>query len=176
MEAIIAAAITAIASVVIALIQAGTTQKQARLLRKQQSRKAPTEAAPTILPEAPSTTQPVPRLEAHSVSRTWLWVGGIVIGSIFLYAILLPDQAEDITHWGVIPWSTCLLAFFRPTRWGYVAAIVTLLHGIAILSEYLIGGWYDGSDIPTFSLIFIGNAVIAAGIAFLRQRGQSNVT
>ena len=160
MEAIIAAAITAIASVIVALIQATSAQKQARLLRKQSSQKAPARAKPTPHPEAPAR------------NRTWWWVGGIVVGSIFLYAILLPDQAEHITHWGVIPWSTCLLAYFRPTRWGYVATLVTLLHGIAILSEYMIGGWYEESDIPIFALIFIGNTVVAAGIAFLRQRGQ----
>jgi hypothetical protein len=161
LEAIIAACITAVASVIVALIQASSSQKQKRQIRKQSTRKGAT------------IEESVPHQEAPARNRIWLWVGGIVVGSIFLYAIILPEQAEHITHWGAIPWGTCLLAYFRPIRWGYVAALVTLFHGIAILSEYMIGGWYEESDIPVFSLIFIGNAVFAAGIAFLRERSYT---
>jgi hypothetical protein len=171
MEAIIAAAITAIASIIVALIQANSAQKQAKLLRGETIRKEP--------PTGGKYSRKAPDMEAFPINkRFWWWVGAIVVviaGNIFIRGFIDWDESDYIIFLGIIPLSTCFLAYFRPIRWGYVAAFVTLLAGISILGEYLDGGWYEGSDIPFFALIFIGNSFVAAGIAFLRQRKLKTV-
>ncbi len=48
--------------------------------------------------------------------------------------------------------------------------MVTLLSVIAVAMPFLLGGYYQANDISTLSLIFAINAILVAGIAYLRQR------
>ena len=174
MEAIIAAAITAIASIIVALIQAKSAQKQAKLLRESSTReitKTPSHVTDKEMPVMSRAFCPHWLLFLVR-SRLWWWVSAVIIviiGNYFIREFVPWEKSDYLIYLGVIPLYTFLLAYLRPIRWGYVAAFVTLLVAITIIGEYISGGWYDESDMPIFALIFIGNSFIAAGIAYWRQ-------
>ena len=87
-----------------------------------------------------------------------------------LWQVVRPYESGYIIHFAAIPWCTGLLAYFRPIRWTYVAGVVTLLSLIPVLTASFIGYSYASSVISTVALVFTANAVIAAGIAYQRQR------
>jgi len=98
--------------------------------------------------------------------------GGILIISNFLWQLYLPDQSGYIVHLGAIPWCTCLLAYFRPIRWGYVAGVVTLISSISVAFPYWRGVYISQNYFPVLAFLFVLNAILAAGIAYLRQRNS----
>ena len=67
-----------------------------------------------------------------------------------------------------------LLTYFRPIRWAYVAGVVTLINAISLVIIYIQSrGWYVDLNLTTVSLFYIANAVLASGIAYLRQRNSA---
>ena len=161
MEAVIIAVITAIVSISVALIQAVSAFRIASLKAQPAQETIP-------------TNKPVTPGKALTLSRTWLWVTGILIVSNFLWQVFFPLQSGQIIHLAAIPWCTCLLAYFRPIRWGYVAGVITLLSIIPVVTAYFTIGsyYYDITALPLLSLIFAANAVLATGIAYQRLRAS----
>ena len=129
------------------------------------------------VPVQPSAVSIQPRVPDKTISanRIWLWIGGILVISNFLWQLYLPDQSGYIVHLGAIPWCTCLLAYFRPIRWGYVAGVVTLISTIAVVVPYLFGGYISQYYLPILAFLFVANAILAAGIAYLRQRNSATM-
>ncbi|HLO17919.1 MAG TPA: hypothetical protein VK206_24025 [Anaerolineales bacterium] len=159
-SSVLIAIITAITSIVVAVIQMTVSLRVARLKE------------PPVQPGA-VPVQPGSPVKTLSANRTWLWIGSILVISNFLWPLYLHDESGYIVPLGAIPWCTCLLAYFRPIRWGYVAGVVTLINVFAVVSAYL----HFGGDIsqffePIFSFPFVINAILAAGIAYLRQRNS----
>jgi hypothetical protein len=155
---VLIAIVTAIASIIVAFIQATTSLRVTRL------KEPPVQ--PSVVPVQPGV--PVKTLSAN---RTWFWIGSILVVSNFLWPLYLHDESGYIVPLGAIPWCTCLLAYFRPIRWGYVAGVVTLINVFAVVNAFL----YFGGDIsqyyaPDLAFLFVFNAILAAGIAYLRQR------
>lgn len=164
MEAVIIAVITAIVSITVALIQAVSALRIASIKAQ------PTQdTLPTSRPVAPHKVL-TPKILASS--RTWWWVTGILIVSNFLWQVLLPRESGYLIHLAAIPWCTCLLAYFRPIRWAYVAGVITLLSIIPIVTAYFLVGayYYDINGLRIVSLVFAANAILAAGLAYQRQR------
>lgn len=156
-SSVLIAIITAAASIIIAFIQATVSLRAAKLKE------------PPIQPSVVSV-QPRAPIKTLSANRTWLWIGSILVISNFLWQVYLPDESGYIVHLGAIPWCTCLLAYFRPIRWGYVAGVVTLISVFAIVTPFLRGGYINQYYLPILALLFVVNAILAAGIAYLRQR------
>ncbi|HSD82578.1 MAG TPA: hypothetical protein VLG46_01895 [Anaerolineae bacterium] len=163
-SSVLIAIVTAITSLMIALIQATVSLRVAR------AKEPPVQ--PIAVPVVPvQSSAPVKTLSAN---RTWLWIGSLLVISNFLWPLYLNDESGYLVPLGAIPWCTCLLAYFRPIRWGYVAGVVTLINLFAVVSAYL----HFGGDIrqffePIFSFPFVINAILAAGIAYLRQRNPA---
>ena len=160
-SSVLIAIVTAITSIVVAVIQMTASLRVARL------KEPPVQpSAVPIQPNAPVGT--------ISANRTWLWVVSILVISNFLWQIYLPDGSGYAVPLGAIPWCTCLLAYFRPIRWGYVAGVVTLINVFAVVTVVLLPGeppsLHYGSIL---ALLFVGNAILAAGIAYLRQRNSA---
>ena len=180
MEAVIVAIITAIASISVALIEAVSALKIAGIKAQPAPEPVSITGAGTAAQELNSSpAQPfqetVPanrrRDQAISPDRTWLWVTGILVISNFLWQVFRPYESGYMIHLAAIPWCTGLLAYFRPIRWTYVAGVVTLLSLIPVLSAYfIVGHSYDSTVIPILAIVFTANAVVAAGIAYQRQR------
>jgi hypothetical protein len=159
---VLIAIVAAAASIIVASIQATVSLKATRL-------KEPP-AQSNVVSVQPST--PVKTLSAN---RTWLWIGSILVISNFFWQIYLPDESGYIVHLGAIPWCTCLLAYFRPIRWGYVAGVVTLISLISVVTPTLRGGYIDQYYLPILAFLFVINAVLAAGIAYIRQRNSATI-
>lgn len=184
MEAVIIAITTAIVSISVALIQAVSALKIAGIKAQPTQEAAPTnrpvtpDKAPNLSRAQPTQkavplNRPVTSDRALNLSRTWLWVTGILIVSNFLWQVLRPEESGYMIHLVAIPWCTGLLAYFRPIRWAYVAGVVTLLSIASVVTaRFTIPYYYDDpTAISILALVFAANAVVAAGIAYIRQRG-----
>jgi len=104
-------------------------------------------------------------------NRTWLWIGSILVISNFFWQLYIGTYLASFFEFGAALWCTCLLACFRPIRWGYVAEVVTLINSITLIIIYIQSQseWID-LNLATLSLFYTGNAILAASIAYLRQR------
>ena len=172
METVLLAIITAIVSITVALIQATVALRLARL-KEQPVQPAPSTV--TSIPEQPvqpaaSAVTSIPQVKPLSLNRSWLWIGGVLIVSNLLWQLYLSSESGYIIHLGAIPWCTCLLAYFRPIRWGYVAGVVTLVSALPVVTTYLLGNYYRQDILSILAFLFVINAILAAGIAYLRQR------
>ena len=154
---IVVAIITGIVSISAAVIQAVSAIQESQGVERN--------SIPKL--NLPTTTRSQTVTETHS--RAWWWMIGILVSTNFLWIIALEYDAPNVIHFGAIPWCTCLLAYFRPIRWGYVAGIVTLVSFIAVFSFLLLGGDYSDSEVSQLVLLFVANSVLAAGIAYFRQ-------
>ena len=180
MESVIAAIITAIASIIVALIQANSANKQARALRQKalQTAASPVKSAPEsssldksdIVSELPASTKAV----IGKFDRIWFLVGAILAVEAILFGIINQDLTPFVNMIALIPLSTCILSYFRPVFWGYSAVFVTFLQGIAFLGYILGGGNLAEGDVQVIALLFIANAGICAFISFLRLRYRIN--
>ena len=182
MEAIIAAIITAVASVIIAIIQSRSSQKQTKILREEllRTRQSPavrkeTTGADTVptQPEQESLPIPLPPpVEAPARRSLVIWwvVGAIVSVEAIVFGVINYDMSPFVNSFFVVPLTTVLLSWFRPVRWGYVALFTTILHGFVLLGYGMGGGYFLEDDFQLIALLFIGNAVVCALISYLRLR------
>ena len=162
-SSVLIAMITAITSIVVAVIQMTVSLRVARL-------KEPPAQSSAI---SVQTSAPV---KALSANRTWLWIVSLLVISNFLWQVYLPDESGLAVPLGAIPWCTCLLAYFRPIRWGYVAGVVTLINVFAVVTVVLLPGEPPSLQYSSIlAFLFVGNAILAAGIAYLRQRNASTI-
>jgi hypothetical protein len=159
-SSVLIAIVTAITSIIVALIQATASLRVNRLKE------------PRVQPSALSV-QPDAPVKISSSNHTWLWIGSILVISNFLWPLYFRDESGYIVPLGAIPWCTCLLAYFRPIRWGYVAGVVTLINVFAVVNPYLHGGYISQDYLPSLAFLFVVNAFLAAGIAYLRQRNSA---
>lgn len=168
-SSVLIAIVTAVTSITVALIQVNSAFRLARLKEQpiQQSGRA---ATTKHAQQATHTATSISQVKPLSLNRTWLWIGGILIVSNLLWQLFLPDESGYIIHLGAIPWCTCLLAYFRPIRWGYVAGVVTVISVIPVITTYLLGRYYDQYYLPILAFLFVVNAIVAAGIAYFIQR------
>ncbi|UCD17561.1 MAG: hypothetical protein JSV44_01255 [Candidatus Zixiibacteriota bacterium] len=181
MEAIIAAVITAIASITVALIQANSAQKQARILREKAAKTltdattgtAGVEAEP-VRPEPethePSAAPPPDKTIIGRFSRVWWIIGAILAVEVLIFGIVNEDWTPIVNSLFLIPLATLLLSFFRPVFWGYAAFFVTLLQGVAMLGYTLGGGQFYEGDFSFLAILFIANAGLCALVSFLMLR------
>ena len=157
-SSVIIALITAVTSIIVAFIQATTSLRVTRLKE------------PPVQPSAVSVQPRVPD-KTLSANRTWLWIGSILVITNFLWQLFFGNALAILFEFGATLWCTCLLAYFRPIRWAYIAGVVTLINAISLVILYIQSkGWYVDLDLTTVSFFYIANAVLAAGIAYLRQR------
>jgi hypothetical protein len=188
MEAIIAAIITAVASVIIAIIQTRSSQKQTRILREELSR---TRQSPAVreettgadaVPAQPEQEEiPVPspppvEMPARRSTAIWWVVGLIVSVEVIAFGVINYDMSPFVNSFFVVPLTTILLSWFRPVRWGYVALFTTILHGFVLLGYGMGGGYFVEDDFQLIALLFIGNAVVCAVISYFRLRRQMKST
>ena len=178
MESIIAAIITAIASIIVALIQANFANKQAQILRQRalQTTTTPVKPAPeSFLLDKFEVVSALP-LSAKAVigrfDRIWFLVGGILAVEAIVFGIINQDLTPFVNMLVLIPLSTCILSFFRPVFWGYSAVFVTFLQGVAFLGYILGGGHVTEGEVQTIALLFIANAGLCALISFVRLRKE----
>jgi hypothetical protein len=157
------ALVTAIASIIVAFIQATTSLRVTRLKEPQ--------AQPSAV-----SVQPGALVKTLSANRTWLWIGSISVVTNFLWQLYAGTYEGIVFEFGAALWCTCLLAYFRPIRWAYVAGVVTLINAISLVIIYIQSqGWYVDLNLTTVSLFYIA-AVLASGIASLRQRNSATVS
>lgn len=72
----------------------------------------------------------------------------------------------------LIPLVTLVLVLARPIGWGYACGTVTLLHVTVLAAAVVLGRGRLESTPQVFFLVFVANALIVGGIAFLRTRAQ----
>lgn len=160
-SSVLIAIVTAVASIIIALIQATASLRVTRLKE------------PPVQPSAISVQLGAP-VKTLSANRTWLWIGSILVITNFLWQLYFGDVLAILFEFGATLWCTCLLAYFRPIRWAYIAGVVTLINAISLVILYIQSqGWYVDLDLTTVSFFYIANAILAAGIAYLRQRNST---
>ena len=160
-SSVLIAIVTAVASIIIALIQATASLRVTKLKE------------PLVQPNAVSVQPRVP-VKTLSANRTWLWIGSILVITNFLWQLFFGNVLAIFFEFGATLWCTCLLAYFRPIRWPYIAGVVTLINAISLAILYIQSqGWYVDLDLTTVSFFYIANAILAAGIAYLRQRNSA---
>jgi hypothetical protein len=160
-SSVIIAIVTAITSIVVAVIQMTASLRVARLKE------------PPVQPSAVPIQLSAP-VGTTSANRTWLWIGSILVISNFLWQLYFGDVMAILFEFGATLWCTCLLAYFRPIRWAYIAGVVTLINAISLVIIYIQSqGWYVDLNLTTVSFFYIANAVLAGGIGYLRQRNSA---
>lgn len=162
-SSVLIAIVTAITSIIVALIQATTSLRVTRLKE------------PPVQPGATSV-QPGATVKTLSANRTWLWVVSLLVITNFLWQLFVGDVSAILFEFGATLWCTCLLAYFRPIRWAYIAGVVTLINAISLAILYIKAqGWYVDLDLTVAAVFYIANALLAAGIAYLRQRNSATM-
>ena len=160
-SSVLIAIVTAIASISVALIQATASLRVTKLKE------------PPLQSSAVSVQTGVP-VKTLSANRTWLWIGSILVISNFLWQLYIGTYQGVLFEFGAALWCTCLLAYFRPIRWAYVAGVVTLVNAISLIIIYIQSqGWYVDLNLTIVSLFYIVNAILASGIAYLRQKNPA---
>jgi len=100
-SSVLIAIVTAITSIMVALIQATTSLRVTRL------KEPPVQpSAVSVEPSAPTKTL--------SATRTWLWIGGILVISNFLWQLYFGNALAILFEFGATLWGTCLLPTFGP--------------------------------------------------------------
>ena len=162
-SSVLVAIITAITSIIVALIQMTASLKVASL-------KTPP-AQPAVVAGPPQV--PVSRSSPY---RAWQWIGTILVVSNILWLAILGTLVSYPLQFGAVLWCTCLLAYFRPIPWPYVAGAVTLFNMIWLLASYLQVGAWRSEDLVMASGFYLVNAIVATLIAYLRMRNQTTQT
>ncbi len=162
METIIAAVITAVTSIVIAIIQAITAQKNADALRRSlQPAQSVTDDSSDGLPATPSGN-----------AKPW-WLAIVVLGgAVFALAMLNEDWGKFVIA-GAVPLTTLFLAFRYPIPWGLAALAVAVLHGLVYLGFIAGQGNAAGIDLTPSLLVYIGNALLVSALAWYRWRSRA---
>ena len=162
-SSVIAAIIAGITSIVVALIQMTTSLRVASPKRLQ--------AQPSVVPVEPKASVSVKMPDSY---HTWLWIGGILVVSNILVQLYIGSPFSGYLQFGAVLWCTCLLAYFRPIRWAYVAGAVALLNLSSILMSTLQSRVWNNDDLARASIFYMGNAILATGIAYLRMRNTQS--
>ena len=160
-SSVIVAIIAGITSIAVALIQMTTSLRVA-------SPKKIT-AQPNVVPVEADVSAPV---KMQNANRTWLWTGSILVASNILVQLYIGSPYSGYMQFGAVLWCTCLLAYFRPIRWTYVAGAVALINLTSILMSTIQSGFWNSEDLSQASIFYIGNAIVATGIAYLRMRNS----
>jgi hypothetical protein len=111
----------------------------------------------------------VRRRISHGPDPTWLAVALIMAVEGIVLGLNDAEFSAGINSVILIPAATVALALARPVGWGYATLTVTLLHAFLVGSAIALGrGAFVASDPVVFFLSFVANALVVAGIAFLR--------
>ena len=168
---IIAAIITATTSIIVAIIQARSTEKQAPFPRQQfepRPRTIPPEqqwslpqndSVKKITPSKSKTTT----FQRKSNLKVWFWL----IVFMVIEAVLLPQVFEAISFINVllIPLVTIRLATLRPLPWGWAAVFVAILHAFNYLGYYWSGGYFSATDMQNSLIFYIINVLVVSSVA-----------
>ncbi len=160
-SSIFIAIITAITSIVVAVLQMTASLRIARL------KELPVQ--PNVAPE-----QPTASMKTVTPYRTWFWIGSILVISNIIWLLWLGTEMATPVQFAGVLWCTCLLAYFRPIRWAYVAGVVTLINAISLFTSYLQIGPWNSEDIVFVSVFYVGNAILATGIAYISMRNSES--
>ena len=162
-SSVLIAIVTAAASIIVAFIQATASLRVNRLKE-------------TPIQSSAGSIKPGTPVKTLSATQTWLWIGSILVITNFLWQLYFGDVLAILFEFGATLWCTCLLAYFRPIRWAYIAGVVTLINAISLVILYIQSqGWYVDLDLTTVSFFYIANAILAAGIGYLRQRNSATM-
>ena len=160
-SSVLIAVITAVTSIVVAVIQMTVSLRVAKL------KEPPVQ--PQVAPERSKAS-----IKTVAPYRTWLWIGTILVISNIVWLLWLGTDTAIPAQFGAVLWCTCLLAYFKPIRWAYVAGVVTLINGISLFASYLQVGPWNREDIVFVSSLYIGNAILATGIAYMSTRNSES--
>lgn len=155
-SSIIIALITAITSITVAIIQSTVS------LRVAASKEPSTRN--NIAPKQTATAT-----NKLSPGRMWLWIGIILIISNIVILFILGTYLSFTYHFGAVLWCTCLLAYFQPIRWAYVAGIVALINIIWMVASFIEIGQWRTEDLVLASTLYLVNTILATGIAYVRR-------
>ena len=167
MESIVAAVITAMASITVAIIQMISANRQAVLLRQAASARPQEQNVDSSPPSRIAVTQPsIAKIEF--VPRLWIWVTLLATTE----AAVLPSLVLEVAFANVFlfPVLTVALAYFRPLRWGWAAVGVAFLHGANYFGYWIGGGTFSGQDLPISVGFYVANAAAVSLVAFFRLR------
>ena len=165
--AIVTAGMSAAASVIAALIQAGRGKEQAA--SAQAPAPAPRRGLTGMITRVDFGRAPTGR---KGVDGVWLAVTFILAIEIVGLSTRNPEATAVLNSVILIPAVTILLALARPVGWGYAAGAVTVLHVVVLASSMVLGhrGWESSPQV--FFLSFVANALLVGGLAFLRTRAK----
>lgn len=165
--AIITAGMSAAASVIAALIQAGRGKERAA--SAQAPAPEPKRGLTGMITRVDFGRAPTGR---KGVDGVWLAVTFILAIEIVVLSTHNPEATAVLNSVILIPAVTILLALARPVGWGYAAGAVTVLHVVVLASSMVLGhrGWESSPEV--FFLSFVANALLVGGIAFLRTRAR----
>lgn len=166
--AIVTAGMSAAASIIAALIQAGGKGRE----------RAASAQAPVPEPKR-GLTGMITRVDFGRAPTGRKGVDGVWLALVLIMAVeavaLGTREAEFsalLNSVILIPVITFVLALARPVGWGYAAGAVTLLHAIVFVAAKILtrGQWEHAPQI--FLLAFVANALLVGGVAFLRTRAK----
>ncbi len=160
-SSVIVAIIAGITSIAVALIQMTTSLRMAGPKKSQVQVKA------DAVPVEAQVSAPERVTGSY---RAWLVSGAILLVTNILAQLYLRSPYSGFLQFGSALWCTCLLAYFRPIRWAYVAGAVALINLASILMSTLQSGAWNNADLTRASIFYMGNAIVATGIAFFRMR------
>jgi len=166
--AIVTAGMSAAASIIAALIQAGGKGKD-RAASAQAPAPEPKRGLTGMITRVDFGRAPTGK---KGVDGVWLAVTLILAIEIVGLSTRNPEATAVLNSVILIPAVTILLALARPVGWGYAAGAVTVLHVVVLATSLVLtqGRWEHVPQI--FLLAFVANALLVGGLAFLRTRAK----
>ena len=184
MEAIVVAFITAVATIVSAIIQYRATLKLSRREpAKEPMRSREMEAGMEAelsdevrlqkdkariaakKPKGRGGPLPIKRRYPHYI-YWYLW-GSPVVMAVTIFGIVDPDYGVIINTLGLIPVSSLILAFVYPVNPAYSPLFVTITTGAGYLGYALSERFslaFVPSDLPSVLMIYVANCLLVLGV------------
>lgn len=166
---IVTAGVSAVASVVGALIQANNRKIHQNAAKYSQQFNKPERKISSFM-----TMLDFGKAETGSKGIDWVWViiGMLIVVEVAVLGYFNPQPSAALNAVFIIPILTLILGLGRPIGWGYAALAVTLLHtSVFVTTNLLTKGSWD--NLPeTFLLSFLANVLIVGGITFIRTKAK----
>ncbi len=177
---IVVAIITALGSVIVAIIHAISAHTRIKMSRMQQPIPShPTKQNTESQPQKPQIDYDgTPKAKwQQTIASEWLYACGFIGLSAIIAPPLIGDEDASLIFLLIlIPIAVLTLSYLKPIYWGDVALFVTVLDACALLGTFLAYpslSLFGKPELRVIAIAYIPTVLLGSSIAFFRMRQRN---